>query len=172
MANTYTLIASNVLTGSAASVTFSAIPNTYTDLVIKASIRSTRTSNTTDTITLRFNGDSTTLYSDTFIRGSGASAISSSNTSNSYITGQYATANSSTADTFTSFEYYVPSYLASQNKPVGLSVAHEQNATTAYLFGGAGLYRSTSALTSVEIGLSNGNVASGSSFFLYGIKNS
>jgi hypothetical protein len=40
MANTYTLIASNTLGASAASVTFSAIPSTYTDLVVRYSAAS------------------------------------------------------------------------------------------------------------------------------------
>ena len=38
-ANTYTLISSNVLASSAATVTFSSIPATYTDLVLRVSAR-------------------------------------------------------------------------------------------------------------------------------------
>ena len=48
MPSTYTLISSNVLASSAASVTFSAIPSTYTDLVVRASIRSDATSDADD----------------------------------------------------------------------------------------------------------------------------
>ena len=172
MATTYTLISSNVLTGSAASVTFSSIPSTYTDLVIKCSMRSNRASNTTDTVKLTINGDTSTLYSDTFIRGDGASAISSRNSSAAFITGQYATAATSTASTFSSFEYYIPSYTATQARPVGGFFAHENNTTTAYLSGSAGLYTGTTTITSLTLALVNGSFITDSSFYLYGIKNS
>ena len=39
MATTYTLITSQTLASSAASVTFSSIPSTYTDLVLRVSAR-------------------------------------------------------------------------------------------------------------------------------------
>ena len=40
MANTYTLIASNTVgSGGAASISFSSIPSTYTDLLVKISTR-------------------------------------------------------------------------------------------------------------------------------------
>ena len=39
---TYTLISSNVLSSSAASVTFSSIASTYTDLVLRVSARDDR----------------------------------------------------------------------------------------------------------------------------------
>ena len=59
-ANTYTLISSNVLGSSAASVTFSSIPATYTDLVLRVSART----DADDTSLITFNG-TTTGYSKT-----------------------------------------------------------------------------------------------------------
>jgi len=53
---TYTLISSNVLTSSAASVTFSSIPATYTDLVVRLSARATTTASN---IWVTFNGTGT-----------------------------------------------------------------------------------------------------------------
>ena len=57
---TYTLISSNVLTTAAASVTFSSIPATFTDLVLRMSAQADGASNAFDNITLTFNGTGTT----------------------------------------------------------------------------------------------------------------
>ena len=84
MANTYTLISSNTLTSSAASVTFSSIPATYTDLVLRISARSDRVS-TTDRLRLTFNSDTATNYSNITLVGDGAAA-SSQNASNATYT--------------------------------------------------------------------------------------
>lgn len=59
MPATYTAIATTVLTANTTSVTFSSIPQTYTDLVI-VSMGSLATSENSPWI--RFNGDATTAY--------------------------------------------------------------------------------------------------------------
>ena len=69
---TYTLISSNVLTSSQASVTFSAIPATYTDLVLRISAQADGASNAFDNITLTFNGTGTTNHSSTRLTGNGS----------------------------------------------------------------------------------------------------
>ena len=172
---TYTLIASNTLSSSAASVTFSSIPNTYTDLVLKYSARQTGTSDVQDSIQIGVNGaPSGTSFSTTRLRGNGSAASSnrSSNSSN-YNLEQGATAGGNVANTFAQGEIYIPSYTASQNKPASSFTAHEDNASLAYLRANASLWRSTSAITSLVLQLESGqNFISGSSFFLYGIKNS
>lgn len=169
---TYTLIASNTLTSTASSVTFSAIPQGYTDLVLKMSVRSNR-ANTTDTIKINFNSDTSALYSQTYLRGSGATTTSSRDSSFTYIPIQYATGDTTTTNTFSNIESYIPSYTVSQDKPLSNFSAHENNTSTAFLFVNAGLYRSTSAISSIAISLVDGpNFVSGSSFYLYGIINS
>jgi hypothetical protein len=168
MANTYTLISSNVLSSSAASVTFSSIPATYTDLVLRGSVRST----TAIDGGLTFNGVSSTLYSRTYLRGDGS--VANSNTSGviaSVSLDDIYRNQSNTANTFGSFEIYVPNYLASANKPVFYDAADETNGTSAYRYATSGLFRSTSAISSLSIAFSTA-VVSGSSFYLYGIKNS
>lgn len=168
MANTYTLIASNTLSSSTASVTFSSIPQTYTDLVLRGSIRST----TAIDGQLTFNGTGGTSYSRTYLRGDGSTAGSARNSNQAYIVLDDIYRNgSSTTNTFASFEIYVPSYTASQNKPVFYDGADETNGTTAYRYGIAGLFRNTTAISSLTLTLTTSAV-SGSSFFLYGIKNS
>lgn len=174
MPNTYTLISSNVLSSSAASVTFSAIPATYTDLVLRISARSTRVANSNN-LDLRINSDSSALYSYTYLYGSGSSAASSRSSADTSLFISTMNAANSTANTFTSAEIYIPSYTASQNKPIGSFGAFENNsATVNEIDADAHLYRSTAAITSLTLysGLGSFNFESGSSFYLYGIKNS
>ncbi len=172
MANTYTLIASNTLGSSAASVTFSAIPNTYTDLVLKMSIRSDRAALQCDLL-MKINA-TTSGYSTTFVFGNGSSAGSTrqSSTAQAYVGTMNAA--TSTSNTFTNGEIYIPSYTASQNKPYSAFVTMEDNGTTVYYTGAwADLWQNTGAITSLELYPNNTtNFVSGSSFFLYGIAKS
>ncbi len=166
MPNTYTLISSNVLSSSAASVTFSSIPATFTDLVMLWSVN---TSSLQDG-TIYFNGTlGTTNYSRTFVAGNGATASSSRNSNREAIDMDYI--GSATANTFASGEMYLPNYAGSANKPLSTISALEANSTTAYLRANAGLARVTAAVTSLTIAAA-GTFSSGSSFYLYGIKNS
>lgn len=174
MANTYTLIASNTLSSSAASVTFSSIPNTYTDLVLKMSLR-TAYASTEDELVIQFNSvTSGGLYSHTNLYGSGSGAASDRETSVNKIEYRLRiNAANNTSDTFSNVELYLPSYNAAQNKPLSVDLAHEQNGTTAYRTAVAALFRSTNAISSIYFASDNAaNLVSGSSFFLYGIKNS
>jgi len=171
MASTYTLISSNVLSSSAASVTFSSIPATYTDLVLRLSTR-TDSASPTGTLKINFNNDSTTLYSFTRIRADGATASSGSSTGDAYSYGGLIDGDTATADTFASSEIYVPSYTISQNRPISVFTAQENNSATAYLHVMANLYRSTTIISRIDLAPVAGNFKSGSSFYLYGVKNS
>ena len=167
---TYNLIASNTLSSAAASVTFSAIPGTYTDLVLKVSSRTTSTGSRL--FGVRYNGSTTTVYSYTELQGDGASATSSriNNNNGDETTNAQPNANDTT-NTFSSIELYLPSYTVSQNRVASIDTVQETNATTAYRKAHASLYRDTTAITSLDF-YTSGNFVAGSSFFLYGIKNS
>ena len=172
MPNTYTLISSNVLTSSAASVTFSSIPATYTDLVLKYASRS---DTSTTSLNITFNSDTATNYSSTYLYGDGTNAVSGRDTSVANINEAVkSNASASTANTFTNNEIYIPSYTVSQNKPLSSFTAMELNsATNTYVGAGAHLWRNTAAVSSIQLALAGGaNFVSGSSFYLYGIKNS
>lgn len=175
MANTYTLISSNELSSSAASVTFSAIPSTYTDLVLRYSARTNEAAIYNDT-KVTFNGSTASNYSVILLYGTptDVSSLRSSNAANlgrNYIDGANATSN-----TFASGEIYIPSYTVSQNKPIsGFSVV-ENNSSTAYgnlIATIAGLFRDTTAISSITMAAQGSTqFVSGSSFYLYGIKSS
>jgi hypothetical protein len=168
---TYTLISSNVLSSSAASVTFSAIPATYTDLVVRASLRSDY-ANTIELIKITINANSGSLYSMTGVYGTSTAAASDRDSGTSLNFDPIDAANN-TANTFGNYELYIPSYLASQNKPVGTFAVYEQNSTANNrVQANAGLFRDTAAITSLDFAPRYGsNFVSGSSFYLYGISN-
>jgi hypothetical protein len=76
--STYTPIATTTLGSTSATITFSSIAGTYTDLIIVANILCSADSN----ISVYLNGSNTgTAYSCTHLTGSGTAAASSRNTS-------------------------------------------------------------------------------------------
>jgi hypothetical protein len=79
--------------------------------------------------------------------------------------------NQSTANTYSTHEFYIPNYTASYNKIVSMSGVAPGASTSAYILAVAGLWRSTSAVTSITL-FSPNNITTLSSFYLYGIKNS
>jgi len=172
---TYTLISSNVLSSSAASVTFSSIPATYTDLVLKYSSRHDSASSISQSA-ITFNGSSAANYSETVVYGKSVSAASGSQSGSSQIDFMYDDANSATANTFSNTELYIPNYTVSANKPMSWFGVTENNATTnnsAMIVANASLWRDNSAITSITIlALASRNFLTGSSFYLYGISNS
>ena len=173
MPSTYTLISSNVLSSSAATVTFSSIPATYTDLVVRISARTDRATTSTG-IRLTFNGSSAANYSYTYVLGNGSAASSSFTSNNTLATFGSVAAATSTANTFSSHELYIPSYNASQNKPFSSSNAFENNTTAAEVSAYANLWSNTSAISSITFTQAGSGTSfvTGSSFYLYGIRSS
>lgn len=170
MASSRYLISSQTLTSSAASVTFSSIPSTYTDLVLRVSARSDESATITS-IELEFNATASS-YSFTRLRGNGSAASSSRASSQSQLTVGTIPAASATSNTFGSIEIYLPAYTVSQNKALGSFNVGETNATAADIYTHAGLWSNTSAINQIILDLGGFNFVSGSSFYLYGIKNS
>ena len=173
MPSTYTLISSNVLGSSAASVTFSAIPSTYTDLVLRCSTRGSRAA-VIDSIVIKFNADSGTNYSNTIITGVGTTVSSFANANTTSLSLNTSDGDTATANTFGSFEMYIPNYTATTTKPIStISLSEDNSSNNAYLRVLANQYRGSSAISSIVLTPEIGpNWLSGSSFYLYGIKNS
>ena len=174
MATTYTLIDSEVLSSSQASITFSSIPATYTDLVVRWSARSDNTA--TDSIGLfqiMINSDAGGNYSRIALTGNGSTASSFNSGAGSGVIYQNAgnVASNGTASTFSNGELYIPSYTVSQKKPMGGFSVTENNATAAGIGTIAGLWQGTAAITAINISSAAGNLVSGSSIYLYGISN-
>jgi len=162
MPNTYEAIATSTLTSSAASVTFSSIPSTYTDLVlITNAIAQT---NTADQL-IRFNSDSATNYSATILHGSGSAGASTRVTNQSGIFINYY-GNMPVVFVQNTITHIMNYSNATTNKTVLSKASNASNNVDAIV----ALWRSTAAITSITI-LGNGqNYGIGSSFSLYGIK--
>lgn len=171
MPSTYTLISSNVLTGSAASVTFSAIPSTYTDLVLRISARTARAA-VVDRIQVNVNSLTTAIYSMRGLLGDGSTASSNSDSAQTFANFVYTNGNTTTSNTFSTTELYLPNYAGSTNKVMSVVGATEDNATANYEYAGAHLIGTTSAISSITLTGLVSSFVSGSSFYLYGIKNS
>lgn len=163
MAITYTAIATTTVgAGGAANITFSSIPGTYTDLVVKFSLRNTDGRN----ISINLNG-STSSRSYRLVYGTGSAAGSESGS----IMFAYANAPATTASTFSNGEAYIPNYAGSNNKSMSVDSIEENNGATAYSVLSANLWSDTSAVTSVVLVPSAGNFVQYSTATLYGIKN-
>lgn len=171
MALTYQLIQAITADGTSTTATFNSIPQTYTDLVLKMSLRQANAV-TVDVAGVRFNGVSTgTLYSHTWLASNGT-APSSGRESNQNQNLSYSIPGSnSTASTFSNQEIYIPNYTGSANKVASSFGASENNATLAQMGALALLFRSTTAISSISVFAFGGNLVSGSTLYLYGIKN-
>lgn len=164
MANTYSLIASSTVgSGGVSSVTFSSIPASYTDLMLKSS---TRNSGSNIGNYSAFSINSVTP-SGIYIQGNGAAA--SSGTSQY---GQMETGGAATANCFSNAETYFTNYTSSSNKFFTNDSIVENDAATAYQSITAGTVSTTSAITSIVITPATGTFVQYSTFYLYGILNS
>lgn len=155
---TYDLIASNVLSSSASSVTFSSIPATYRDLVLV--IQNSTSSGSY--LFYRINGDTGSNYPAVYMTGNGSSSSSSTNNF-SYADLSFGIGTPEGATVISNFMDYS---VTDKHKTI-LSRTSKASAGVA-----AGVHRwaNTSAINTILITqLGFGDFASGSSFYLYGI---
>ena len=168
MPNTYTLIASNTVgSGGVASVTFSSIPQTFTDLVLLAS---TRSNIAEDGFSVRINNDSATNYTVRQINGNGSTVASSSYTQGA-VGGGRQPESGYTANTFGNNQFYFPNYTSSNQKSVSIDGVNENNATTVRTQLSASLYPQTAAINRLDAFPGSGSFVQYSTFYLYGISN-
>jgi hypothetical protein len=169
MANTYKLIESKTLSSAVASVTFTSIPQTYTDLQLLISSRATQNVSR-ELILIRPNG-STTNHSRKLLFGYDSSLVATGDGNDSYIAWQ--NGNTNTANTFTNTSIYFPNYTSSNYKSYSADAVAENNSTSSWIVNlGFGLWSNTNAITSLEITCETSTFAVNSTFYLYGIKNS
>lgn len=170
MPNTFTLIASSTVgAGGASSIDFTSIPNTYTDLVVKVSARSTAASGAAAAyIVLNFNG---TTGNKTFKRLYGLGSSTGTDSGTLALAGTTPAANV-TANTFGNHEFYIPNYTSGNNKSVSIDAVSENNSSTDNeLDLVAFLWSNSASITQVNLTLSQGNFAQYSTAYLYGVKN-
>jgi hypothetical protein len=174
MANTYTQIGSAVTVGvgGAATMSFTSIPATYTDLVLKLTTRDTAVTADTGAVKVTFNS-SATGYTNKNMVGTG-SATSGGSAGTTYIdaglNGLMPTTGN-TASVFSNIEIYIPNYAGSNNKSVSVDTAGENNQANTYCGLVAGLWSNTAAINRITL-TGASNFVQYSSATLYGIKNS
>jgi hypothetical protein len=158
--------------GGAAAITFTGIPQTYTDLLVKVSTRST-SATVIGYVNVRFNSDTGNNYSYKAVGGTGSITFNNDSTSGSSIFTVTA-GNSSTSNTFGNAEIYIPNYASANYKSVSIDGVGENNATEAYTQLVAGIWSSTSAITSIQLSdiFGSANFAQYSTAYLYGVTSS
>jgi hypothetical protein len=157
MPATYEPIATTTLGSASASVTFSSISGSFTDLILVYATTST----VTDNNGLRFNSDTGSNYSLTRIFGNGSTAGSNRTTNSTSITSLF-TVNGSITNNIIHIMNY-------SNTTTYKSVLTRNDDASNSAIAAVGLWRSTSAINSVNIFPLSGNFVSGSTFTLYGI---
>ena len=160
--NTYTQIASTTLGSAAASVTFSSIAGTYTDLVLV--VNGALNTSTSD-LNFRINSDSGSNYSRTTLSGSGSAATSvrASSVANGrfnyegYLDTTFATVTIGNFQNYSNTTTYKTVLSRGNNAGNGTSAV-------------VNLWRNTAAINAIEIFVSGGpTFVVGSTFNLYGI---
>jgi hypothetical protein len=163
-----TLIESKTLGTAAASIEFTSIPADYTDLLMVYSLRTLGAFGFDDSA-LRING-ATTNYSGTRLRTRDGNVSSQADRTDS-TTFYEPSGSGATANTFGSGQVYFANYASSVAKSYSVEGFSENNNATE-VQGGlvAGLYNSTSPITSISVfSLNANNIAVGSMVSLYGI---
>jgi len=161
----YVLLERIELNSSAASITFSNIPQTgYTDLKVVISSRQTVT-----------NGGNGYYYDVTF-NGTSANRsgryllnLDGSVSSSTYTLWGLSNPSDFTANTFSNCELYIPNYTSSSFKSASLDSTNENNATGIRQVLATGLWSDTAAINSITLTPGGGSFVQYSTFSLYGL---
>jgi hypothetical protein len=166
---TFQLIETKSLGTASASIEFTSIPQTFTDLYLVAALRADRANIQSD-IAYRFNGDTAANYVYQLLggTGSGVAAFRSASVTFNYLGAS--NGNSSTANSFSNQSLYIPNYTAATAKTSSADSVYENNATAAEQLIVANIWSGTAAITSILVYSANTvNLMAGSTISLYGI---
>jgi len=165
--STYTPIATTTLGSAQASVDFTSIPATYTDLVV---IFNGQAAGSLNNLEMQFNGDTGTNYSDTYLSGNGTSASSGreSATKASILIGN----NGNPPASGSSFDIVIVNIMNYANTTTYKTALTRANNAANGVDAIVGLWRATpAAITSIKIFIKSGNnLNTGTNATLYGIK--
>lgn len=154
--------------GGAASIDFSSIPATYTDLKLVYSIRNSSYGGNAACIAT-FNADGNSAhYSYKSVFGTGSAVSNDAGTWYLAVIDP----STATASVFSSGELYIPNYLSANQKSVSGDAVSEDNATAVTTELVAGLWSGTAAINEITLTPFSGSFAQYSSATLYGIRNS
>jgi hypothetical protein len=162
--NTYVALATQTLSTAAATVTFSSISASYTDLIVIVNAAVT-----TGLVNLyvNFNNDTANNYSYTYIDGNGSTASSGRSSNNTKIT-----ANNYGYMTTAFDSNYLINVMNYSNTTTYKTMTSRSNAAANGVSAVVGMWRSTSAINRIDLATSASTFAVGSTFSLYGIASS
>jgi len=157
----YEVISTQTLGSDVATVTLSSIPATYTDLVLVMAVK--KSTSDGGYLALRYNSDTATNYSATYLYGNGTSAVSGRVSSEAF--GRFGNASTS------NFENTIVSIQNYANATTFKTSISRSNVSNIYTISYCTLWRKTpEAITSITILTDSGNLVTGSTFTLYGVK--
>jgi hypothetical protein len=166
--NTYVAIETKTLDSAVSSVTFTSIPQGYTDLILISSF-----AYSANNLDFRVQVGNNTIdggsnYSSTHVMSNGSTTPTSDKTSsNTYIPGYRLVGGG------TSRQIAIHQFQNYSNTQTYKNVLYRTNAASAELLAGIGVWRSTSAINTITLGPSGvPTFTVGSTFTLYGISNS
>lgn len=161
------------LSGNQASIVFSNIPQTYTDLVVFYSLR--HTSVAVDPGAFYFNTDSGPNYNMRLLLGDGSGTGSFSNANylaeyNNW-SSLFLVPSGATANTFGSIKVYISDYSSnSKHKTVSTDCVNANNSSSSFVAMSTGVWKNNSPINAITFSSSTGLLAQFSSASLYGIK--
>jgi hypothetical protein len=154
--STYVALATAVATGSQSTITFSAIPQTYTDLTLVWN-----GAGSAGNVYVNLNGDTNQgNYTITRLYGNGSSPTSDRSASFLMSIG---TASNQTVAIMNLMNY--------SNTTTFKTALFRLNPTAAFVAAEVALWRNTAAVTQLDVISSSGNFTAGSTFTIYGIAN-
>ena len=166
MAQTYEPIQTTTLGTATNIVTFSSIPQTYTDLIL---VTNFATSVINEDAYVQFNSDTGNNYSRTHLRGNGSSALSSRASNQPFIPIDIDSSGSTLNTGMQTMTHFMNYSNATTNKTILC-----RSGTTGGSFTGTtllmGLWRNTNAITRIDVKATGGNFVVGSTFTFYGVK--
>lgn len=172
MANTHTLIQALTSMSGSTTVSFTSIPQTYTDLLIVLNARANGYNGSE--IYLKFN-DSTTSYASKFLwkDGNTLSLVSSTlGISTSIFAGIITGSTQGGSNSYGSGQIYIYRYTDAVTKYCNADIASERSSTSdTWYTMSSGSWSNNAAITKIDIVCSHTFLGT-SSAYLYGIKNS
>jgi hypothetical protein len=161
-----TQISQNVLGAGAASITFSSIPATYTDLYLSLQARGDTAAQTTNVV-MTFNGDGGANYD--WVQSGGSTATATADTK-MILSSMPAASNTANFASVTQFYIYNYTRTTFQKSALALQGQRNNSSPTVALIQTFGDWNSTAAITSVTLTPAAGNFITGTTATLWGVK--
>ena len=164
---TYSLINSTTLSTTTASVSFSSIPATFTDIICVANLLATNDGNN---ISVQVNGDTGTNYSMTFMAGSGSAATSGRQSGVPNVLWSVGPLGGPNTSSPAAHILHINDYANTTTYKTFLSRQGVVGATYNGVAAQVGLWRNTAAINQVTWNIQGTTFAVGATFKLYGIQ--